>query len=264
MGSQLLMPDRSVEAEPIILEWQTRLLAASRDREDHGTGCDREGRALRSVTLAIKRAIDVAGAVVGLVLLGPVLAWTAVAIAATMGRPIFFRQVRPGIDGKPYVIWKFRTMRSPRPGEVWFDSDAARVTRIGAFLRATSLDELPELWNVLRGEMSLVGPRPLLVEYLDQYTPEERRRHEMRPGITGWAAVNGRHSARFEDRLQLDVWYVDHWSLWLDVRIIWMTLAQVLRREGVSVTQDPAETEFPERFQAALRLGDKGPEGRRG
>ena len=137
----------------------------------------------RRVGLAVKRAFDVAGAVTGMVLLAPVIAWTAVAIAATMGRPIFFRQVRPGLRGRPTLIWKFRTMRSPRPGEVWFDSDAARVTRLGAFLRARSLDELPELWNVLRGEMSLVGPRPLLMEYLDHYTPEERRRHDMRPGI---------------------------------------------------------------------------------
>lgn len=213
--------------------------------------------------LAGKRLIDIVGAVAGLVLLGPILAWTAVAIAATMGRPVFFRQLRPGLHGKPYLIWKFRTMRTPRPGEAWFDTDAARITRLGAFLRATSLDELPELWNVLRGEMSLVGPRPLLVEYLDHYTPEERRRHEMRPGITGWAAVNGRHTARFEDRLQLDVWYVDHWSLWLDVRIVALTLAQVLRREGVAVTQNQAEIGFPERFQAALERGDGGPEGRR-
>ena len=217
----------------------------------------------RRVGLAVKRVIDVAGAVTGMVLLGPVIAWTAVAIAATTGRPIFFRQVRPGLRGRPTLIWKFRTMRSPRRGEVWFDSDAARVTRLGAFLRAASLDELPELWNVLRGEMSLVGPRPLLMEYLDHYTPEERRRHDMRPGITGWAAVNGRHTARFEDRLLLDVWYVDHWSLWLDARIIAMTLAQVLRREAVAVTQADGEIDFPERFQVALQHGDLGPEGRR-
>ena len=217
----------------------------------------------RRVGLAVKRAIDVAGAVTGLVLLGPVIAWTAVAIAANMGRPIFFRQVRPGLRGRPCLIWKFRTMRSPRRGEVWFDSDAARVTRLGAFLRATSLDELPELWNVLRGDMSLVGPRPLLMEYLDHYTPVERRRHEMRPGITGWAAVNGRHTVRFEDRLLLDAWYVHHWSLWLDVRIIAMTLAQVLRREGVAVTQSDGEIDFPERFLVALQHGDGVPGGRR-
>ena len=213
--------------------------------------------------LAAKRAMDIAGAMTGLVLLGPVLAWTAVAIAATMGRPVFFRQVRPGLRGKPYRIWKFRTMRSPRRGEIWYETDDARVTRLGGWLRATSIDELPELWNVLRGEMSLVGPRPLLIEYLDRYTPEEARRHAMRPGITGWAAVNGRHTTRFEDRLRLDVWYVDHWNLWLDVRIIAMTLGQILRREGVVVIQDDAEIDFPERFQSALQHGDGGLERRR-
>jgi len=216
----------------------------------------------RRVGLAAKRAIDVAGALTGMVLLGPVIAWTAVAIAATMGRPIFFRQVRPGLRGKPIVVWKFRTMRSPRRGEVWFDTDAARVTRLGGLLRATSLDELPELWNVLRGDMSLVGPRPLLMEYLPHYTSEERRRHDVRPGITGWAAVNGRHTTRFEDRLLLDAWYVDHWSLRLDVRIIAMTVAQVLRREAVSVTQGDGEIDFPERFLVALQQGDGGPNGR--
>jgi lipopolysaccharide/colanic/teichoic acid biosynthesis glycosyltransferase len=215
-------------------------------------------RPRRRVGLAVKRLIDIVGAALGLLLLGPVLAWAAVGIAATMGRPIFFRQLRPGLHGSPYMIWKFRTMRAPRAGEVWFDTDAARVTRLGAFLRATSIDELPELWNVLRGEMSLVGPRPLLMEYLDHYTPEERRRHEMRPGITGWAAVNGRHTARFEDRLQLDVWYVEHWSLALDVRIVAMTLAQVVRREGVSVTQEQSDIDFPERFYTALKRGEGG------
>ncbi len=207
----------------------------------------------------MKRTIDVIGAGVALVLLAPLLAWTAVAIVVTMGRPIFFRQLRPGLHGSLYTIWKFRTMRSPRPGEVWFDTDAARLTKLGAFLRATSIDELPELWNVLRGEMSLVGPRPLLVEYLDHYTPEEQRRHDMRPGVTGWAAVNGRHTARFEDRLMLDVWYVDHWSLALDLRIVLMTLSQVLRREGVSVTQDQEDIDFPERFYTALQRGGTEP-----
>lgn len=213
----------------------------------------------RRVGLAMKRTIDFIGAGVALVLLAPLLAWTAVGIVVTMGRPIFFRQLRPGLHGSLYTIWKFRTMRSPRPGEVWFDTDAARLTKLGAFLRATSIDELPELWNVLRGEMSLVGPRPLLVEYLDHYTPEEQRRHDMRPGVTGWAAVNGRHTTRFEDRLMLDVWYVDHWSLALDLRIVLMTLSQVLRREGVSVTQDQEDIDFPERFYTALQRGGTEP-----
>ena len=202
--------------------------------------------------LATKRLVDVVGATAGLTLLSPVLAWTAVAVVVSQGRPIFFRQQRPGYLGKPFTIVKFRTMRSPQPGEVWYDTDIQRVTRIGRILRSTSIDELPELWNVLRGEMSLVGPRPLLVEYLDHYTPLEARRHEMRPGITGWAAVNGRHASRFEDRLKLDVWYVDHWSLGLDVRILARTLSQVLRRTDVAAAQDLSEIDFPRRFETGL------------
>jgi len=188
--------------------------------------------------LAVKRGIDIVGAVAALVALSPVLAWTAVGVAVTQGRPILFRQKRPGIHGKPFVIVKFRTMRPPRRGEVWYMTDEQRITRLGRFLRSTSIDELPELWTVLRGDMSLVGPRPLLMEYLATYTPEERRRHDMRPGITGWAAVNGRHALKFEDRLRLDAWYVDHWSLWLDVKIIALTASRVLRRTDVAATQN--------------------------
>lgn len=193
----------------------------------------------------MKRAMDVLGSACGLVVLSPVLAGTALAILATDGRPIFFRQVRPGIRGRPFTLFKFRTMRPLRDGEAPYRSDDQRVTPIGRFLRVTSLDELPELWNVLRGEMTLVGPRPLLMEYLDTYTPDERRRHDVRPGITGWAVVNGRHALKFRDRLALDVWYVDHWSLGLDVRILALTIVQVLRRDHVSVTQDVAEIGFP-------------------
>jgi lipopolysaccharide/colanic/teichoic acid biosynthesis glycosyltransferase len=185
-----------------------------------------------------KRALDVLGAAVGLVVLGPVLAGVALAIRVVDGGPVLFRQIRPGRHGRPFEILKFRTMRAPRPGEVWFETDAVRVTRLGRFLRASSLDELPELWNVLRGEMSLVGPRPLLVEYLERYTADERRRHDVPPGVTGWAAVNGRHALQFRDRLALDVWYVDHWSFWLDLRILFLTVGHVLSRSGVSETQD--------------------------
>jgi lipopolysaccharide/colanic/teichoic acid biosynthesis glycosyltransferase len=185
-----------------------------------------------------KRGIDLAGAIVGLVVLSPVLAWIALVLVLTQGRPVLFRQVRPGRDGKPFTMVKFRTMRPTRPGEVYYLTDEERMTRLGRFLRSSSLDELPELWNVLRGEMSLVGPRPLLMEYLDQYSKVEARRHEVRPGITGWAVVNGRNLVEFDDRLQLDVWYVDHWSLALDLRILAMTVSQVLRREGVSATED--------------------------
>jgi lipopolysaccharide/colanic/teichoic acid biosynthesis glycosyltransferase len=161
-----------------------------------------------------------------------------VAIRATLGSPVLFRQVRPGLGGRPFTILKFRTMRDPRPGEVWYLTNEQRLGRVGRFLRSTSLDELPELWNVLRGEMSLVGPRPLLVHYLATYTPEEARRHDVRPGITGWAAVNGRHAIRFKERLALDVWYVDHWSLALDLRILARTVAQVALRKDVSTSED--------------------------
>ncbi len=190
--------------------------------------------------LATKRAIDVCGASAALLVLSPVLAWVALLVAATQGLPILFRQQRPGLGGAPFEILKFRTMRAPRKGEVWYLTDNERITPLGRFLRATSLDELPELWNVLRGEMSLVGPRPLLMEYLAEYTTEEMRRHDMRPGMTGWSAVNGRNLLRYKDRLALDMWYVDHWSVRLDIRIILMTATQVMRRQGVTTTEDLA------------------------
>ncbi len=204
---------------------------------------------------AVKRAIDLLGATVALVVVSPVLAVTAVALLVTQGRPIFFRQQRPGLGGRLFTIVKFRTMRSPRPGEVWYATDPQRVTRIGRILRSTSLDELPELWNVLRGEMSLVGPRPLLVEFLANYTPEEARRHEMRPGITGWAVVNGRQEASFEERFRLDVWYVDHWSLGLDFRIIGRTISQVLRRTDASAAQGMDDIDLPSRLESGLSAG---------
>jgi len=215
-------------------------------------------RTRRRIALAAKRGIDVLGAGAGLVLLAPLLALTAVAILVAQGRPIFFRHVRPGLRGEPFTMVKFRTMRALRPGERPYESDEQRVTPLGRFLRATSVDELPELWNVLRGEMSLVGPRPLLTEYLDDYTPEERRRHELTPGITGWAQVNGRHSIPFRERLRLDVWYVDHWSLGLDLRILALTLDRVLRRKDVTTTQSIEDLGFP------LPTGDAGPVAPRG
>jgi lipopolysaccharide/colanic/teichoic acid biosynthesis glycosyltransferase len=190
------------------------------------------------VALEVKRTLDVVGAAAGLVVLAPILAATAVAVRVTLGSPVLFRQARPGLGGHPFTIFKFRTMREPRPDEVWYLTNEQRLGRLGRFLRATSLDELPELWNVVRGEMSLVGPRPLLLHYLETYTPEEARRHDVRPGITGWAAVNGRHAIRFKERLALDVWYVDHWSLGLDLQILARTLAQVLARKDVTTTED--------------------------
>jgi lipopolysaccharide/colanic/teichoic acid biosynthesis glycosyltransferase len=209
-------------------------------------------RARRRPSLAVKRVIDVIGAGVGLIALSPVLAGIALVLLLTQGRPIFFRQHRPGLHGRLFTIVKFRTMRSPRPGEVWYATDPQRVTRIGRILRSTSLDELPELWNVLRGEMSLVGPRPLLAEFLPNYTPEEARRHEMRPGVTGWAVVNGRQEASFEERFRLDVWYVDNWSLGLDARIIGRTIAQVLRRTDASEAQGMSDIDLPARLEAGL------------
>src|SRR5512142_953741 len=188
--------------------------------------------------LALKRAVDVVGAGVGLVVLAPVLGGLAAVVWAAHGRPILFRQVRPGRGGEPFTIYKFRTMRAPRPGEIWFESNAQRLTPLGRFLRTTSLDELPELWNVLRGDMSLVGPRPLLVEYLPRYSPEQARRHDVLPGITGWAQVNGRNSLEWDARFQLDVWYVDHWSLRLDLKILALTLLRVAQRRGVSFAGD--------------------------
>jgi lipopolysaccharide/colanic/teichoic acid biosynthesis glycosyltransferase len=214
----------------------------------------------RRLALLAKRVIDILGASAGLVALSPVLATTAAAIAATQGRPVLFRQRRPGLGGRIFEICKFRTMRPLRPGEPAYASDEQRVTPLGRFLRSSSIDELPELWNVLRGEMSLVGPRPLLVEYLDKYTPDEARRHDMPPGITGWAAVNGRHALRFKERLALDVWYVDHWSLWLDLKILAMTAYQVVRREDVAVTQGIEEFGFPLPVEGE---GAGGPEGER-
>jgi lipopolysaccharide/colanic/teichoic acid biosynthesis glycosyltransferase len=188
--------------------------------------------------------MDLAVAIVGLTVGSPVIAVIAVAVLATMGRPVFFRQVRPGVGGKPFTVVKFRTMRNAvgRDGQPLADDE--RLTRLGAFLRKLSLDELPQLWNVLRGDLSLVGPRPLLMEYLPLYTPEQARRHEVRPGITGWAQVNGRNAINWEQKFALDVWYVDHWSLWLDLRILLRTVAKVLRREGISGAGVSTMTKF--------------------
>lgn|SRR5574341_874726 len=180
-----------------------------------------------------KRILDAGCAGAGLVLLSPLLMCAGLAVLISMGRPVLFRQRRPGLGAHIFTIYKFRTMKQASGGETWFRTDEQRLTRVGRFLRATSIDELPELLNVLRGDMSLVGPRPLLVEYLAKYTPEENRRHEVRPGITGWAQVNGRQSIPFSKRIELDVWYVDHWSFWLDLKILAMTAWKVIHPAGV-------------------------------
>ena len=182
----------------------------------------------------MKRLFDITAALVALLLLAlPLLALTWL-VRRKLGRPAFFRQVRPGLQGQPFEMVKFRTMTDARGPDGELLPDAVRLTPFGRFLRATSLDELPELWNVLKGDMSLVGPRPLLMEYLPLYSPEQARRHEVRPGITGWAQVNGRNAIGWEDKFTLDVWYVDHRSLWLDIKILWLTVKKVLVREGIS------------------------------
>ena len=182
----------------------------------------------------LKRAFDVAVSLAGLVLAAPLIGFAALLVLVAMGRPVLFRQVRPGRNGRPFTLCKFRTMSDETDSTGELLPDAERVTAVGRFLRRASLDELPQLWNVLRGDMSLVGPRPLLVEYLPLYSPEQARRHEVRPGVTGWAQVNGRNAQTWEERLRLDVWYVDHQSFLLDLRILWLTLVTVLRSEGVS------------------------------
>ncbi len=182
---------------------------------------------------AMKRTFDVAVSATALVVLSPLLVGAAVAIRATMGSPVLYSAERPGFQERLFRIYKFRTMRATRPGEVYFRTDEERLTPLGRFLRSSSIDELPELWNVLKGEMSLVGPRPLLTEYLPRYTAEQHRRHDVRPGITGWAQVNGRQTAMFSKRLEFDVWYVDNWSLLLDLKILAMTVRDVFGAKGV-------------------------------
>ena len=185
-------------------------------------------------SIPLKRILDLLGALTGLFLLSPLMVFIAILIRLTMGPPVLFRQLRPGLHGKPFVMYKFRTMLDLRDEQGNLLPDEQRLTPLGRFLRSTSLDELPELFNVLKGDMSLVGPRPLLMEYLDRYTPEQFRRHEVKPGITGWAQVNGRNALTWEEKFKLDVWYVDHWDLWMDLKILLMTVIKVLKREGIS------------------------------
>lgn len=180
-----------------------------------------------------KRIIDLAISVPALILLSPVLALIALNVRLRLGSPVLFRQVRPGLYGKLYTMFKFRTMLDLRDEDGNLLPDEQRITSFGRFLRRASLDELMELWNVIRGEMSLAGPRPLLTRYMDRYSPEQARRHHVRPGITGWSQVNGRNAATWEERFNMDVWYVDHMSLGLDLRIIGRTFSKVMSREGV-------------------------------
>ena len=191
-----------------------------------------------------KRSLDLALTLLALLALSPVLAVLALLVRLRLGAPVLFRQPRPGLGGRPFTIYKFRTMTNARDAAGRFLSDAERLTKFGRFLRSTSLDELPELINVLKGEMSLVGPRPLMVRYLECYTPEQARRHEGRPGITGWAQVNGRNALTWEEKFRLDVWYVDHISFWLDLKIMALTAWKIIRREGISQPGQATMEEF--------------------
>jgi lipopolysaccharide/colanic/teichoic acid biosynthesis glycosyltransferase len=182
----------------------------------------------------MKRFFDLVFSGFGLILLLPILILVAWKIKRNLGRPVLFTQTRPGLGGKPFSMYKFRTMTAERDKDEKLLPDEQRLTPFGRLLRSSSIDELPELINVVKGEMSLVGPRPLLMEYLGRYTPEQARRHEVRPGITGWAQVNGRNAISWEEKFKLDVWYVDNQSFWLDIKILWMTLVKVFKREGVS------------------------------
>lgn len=191
----------------------------------------------------MKRLFDAVVSSAGLLALAPLFFVLTLAVAASLGRPVLFRQQRPGLGGRPFELIKFRTMRLPTPGQSP-EPDELRLTRFGGFLRSSSLDELPELWNVLRGDMSLVGPRPLLMQYLDRYTPEQARRHEVRPGLTGLAQVSGRNELSWDEKFELDVWYVDNRSFWLDLKILFATAEQVLLRKGISAEGSATMPEF--------------------
>ncbi|MFI8692506.1 sugar transferase [Stutzerimonas kunmingensis] len=192
----------------------------------------------------IKRLFDIVASALGLLLLSIVIAVVAWQIRRKLGSPVLFRQVRPGLDGKPFEMIKFRTMRDAVNAQGNSLPDSERMTPFGSFLRASSLDELPELWNVLKGDMSLVGPRPLLMEYLPLYSPEQYRRHEVRPGVTGWAQINGRNALSWEEKFNLDVWYVDNRSLWLDLKILFLTIKKVVVRDGISAEGEVTMPKF--------------------
>ena len=191
-----------------------------------------------------KRILDISLTIPGILILSPIFILISILITFSYGRPIIFRQKRPGYLGKPFWLYKFRTMTDVRDSDNHLLPDSTRITRLGQFLRSYSLDELPELFNVLRGDMSWVGPRPLLMQYLERYSTEQSRRHEMRPGITGWAQINGRNDLTWEEKFILDVWYVDHWTFGLDIKILLITIIKVLRREGINQPGHATAEEF--------------------
>jgi sugar transferase EpsL len=192
----------------------------------------------------MKRLFDTLIAFIGIIILSPLLLILIFLVRMKMGSPVLYKQIRPGIYGAPFIMLKFRTMSSQHDADGQLLPDEQRLTSFGTFLRSTSLDELPELWNVLKGDMSLVGPRPLLMEYLPLYSPEQDRRHEVRPGITGWAQVNGRNSLSWDDKFKLDIWYVDNQNMWLDIKILFMTAQKVLIRDGITAEGEATMSAF--------------------
>ena len=220
---------------------------AARDVDGHAGSAQAArvpGSRQRGLPLLAKRAIDCAVAGAALLATAPVLAGAALAVRATMGSPVLFRQKRPGLYGKPFEVVKLRTMSNARDATGRLRTDAERLTAVGRFIRATSLDELPQLWTVLRGDMSLVGPRPLMMQYLERYSPEQARRHDVLPGITGWAQIHGRNAVAWDERFALDVWYVDHWTVALDLEIVARTVVTVVSGRGVSEDGHATKPEF--------------------
>ena len=192
----------------------------------------------------MKRSLDILGAGLGLILLCPLLLIIALVIWRNIGRPVLFRQVRPGLNARPFLMIKFRTMREAIGPDGQPLPDDQRLTSLGAKLRSSSLDELPELWNVLKGDMSLVGPRPLLMEYVPLYSSQQARRMDLRPGLTGWAQINGRNALTWDEKFSLDIWYVDNRTIWLDLKILWRTVKKVLKRDGISAEGEVTMSKF--------------------
>ncbi len=202
----------------------------------------------------IKSLLDRVFAAIALLMFSPLILIVAIAIYFRMGSPLIFSQPRPGKDGKIFLFYKFRTMTDERDAEGNLLDDEQRLTAFGEFLRESSLDEIPQLWNILRGDMSMVGPRPLLVRYLERYSPQQARRHEVKPGITGLAQVKGRNAITWEEKFQLDVWYIDNWSLWLDLKILVMTFVKVLRKEGIDEEGQVSSSEFIGKIQQKQKV----------
>ena len=199
---------------------------------------------LKKISRLVKAILDRIVAAIALLIFSPFILFVGIAIYIRMGRPIVFTQLRPGKDGRIFTFYKFRTMTDDRDADGNLLPGIERITALGKFLRQTSLDELPQLWNVLKGDMSFVGPRPLLVEYLERYSPEQARRHDVLPGITGWAQINGRNSISWPEKFKLDVWYVDNWSLWLDIKILFLTVWKVVKKEGINQSEQTTMEKF--------------------